>query len=212
LRLRLLPTCSWIDIANRAHLSGAANARNVSTTWRQPAFEFKLGWHPESAQHAYRQSDGGKGCLAGEGAAPSRWVHLQSSRRIRGRNRIGNARAGWWDNWARLDPNYSPAPYAQHAAALTSLGDRDAANEIRHLGRVRERETERGFAFVWSGILQDVAGFGIGTHTFRVPYWVIGITFLGAHYLRTRVKGSAITGFSGASAPASPGSWQGCSR
>jgi hypothetical protein len=44
---------------------------------------------------------------------------------------------GWWDNWARLDPIYSPAPYAQLAAALTSAGDRDAANEIRYLGRVR---------------------------------------------------------------------------
>jgi hypothetical protein len=51
----------------------------------------------------------------------------------------------WWDkNWARLDPNYSPTPYAQLAAALTSLGDRDAANEIRYLGRVRECETDKG--------------------------------------------------------------------
>ena len=96
----------------------------------------------------------------------------------------------WWDNnWARLDPNYTPAPYAQLAAALTSFGDRDAANEIRYLGRVRERETERGLAFVWSGFLQWVAGFGIGIYTFRVLYWVIGISFLGALYLRTRVKG-----------------------
>ena len=36
----------------------------------------------------------------------------------------------WWDNWARRDPDYSPAPYAQLAAALTNAGDRDAANEI----------------------------------------------------------------------------------
>jgi hypothetical protein len=35
----------------------------------------------------------------------------------------------WWDNWARLDTDYSPVPYAQLAAALTSAGDRDAANE-----------------------------------------------------------------------------------
>ncbi|HXN89321.1 MAG TPA: hypothetical protein VN890_08220 [Methylocella sp.] len=95
----------------------------------------------------------------------------------------------WWDNWARLDPEYSPAPYAQLIAALTSAGDRDAANEIRYLGRVRERETESGLAFVLSGAVQYVAGFGIGSYTFRVLYWVIGISFLGALYLRTRVKG-----------------------
>jgi hypothetical protein len=87
------------------------------------------------------------------------------------------------------DPDYSPTRYAQLAAALTSAGDRDAADEIRYLGRVRERETQKGLAYVWSGFLQWVAGFGIGTYTFRVLYWVIGISFLGALYLRTRVKG-----------------------
>jgi hypothetical protein len=95
----------------------------------------------------------------------------------------------WWDNWARLDPKYSPAPYAQLAAALTSAGDRDAADEIRYYGRVRERETEKGFSYIWSGALQYVAGFGIGTYAFRVLYWVIGISLLGALYLRTRVQG-----------------------
>jgi hypothetical protein len=95
----------------------------------------------------------------------------------------------WWDNWARLDTKYSPAPYQQLAAALTSAGDRDAANEIRYLGRVRERETETGLAFVLSGAVQYVAGFGIGTYTFRVLYWVIGISLLGALYLRTKVQG-----------------------
>jgi hypothetical protein len=95
----------------------------------------------------------------------------------------------WWDNWARLDPKYTPAPYAQLAAALTSAGDRDAADEIRYYGRVRERETEKGFSYIWSGALQYVAGFGIGTYAFRVLYWVIGISLLGALYLRTRVQG-----------------------
>jgi hypothetical protein len=96
----------------------------------------------------------------------------------------------WWDkNWARHDPNYSPAPYAQLAAALTSAGDRDAANEIRYLGRVRERETEKGLAYVWSGFLQYVAGFGIGAYTFRVLNWVLVITVFGALYLKESVKG-----------------------
>jgi hypothetical protein len=79
----------------------------------------------------------------------------------------------WWDDWARRDPDYSPAPYAQLAAALTNAGGRDAANEIRYLGRVRERETEKRWSYIWSGFLQWVAGFGIGTYTFRVLWWVI---------------------------------------
>ncbi len=89
----------------------------------------------------------------------------------------------WWDKWARLDPDYSPAPYAQLAAALTSAGDRDAANEIRYLGRVRERETETGLAYILSGAVQYVAGFGIGTYTFRVLYWVLGFSLAGAALL-----------------------------
>ena len=96
----------------------------------------------------------------------------------------------WWDqSWARLDPNYSPTPYAQLAAALIASGDRDAANEIRYLGRVREQETESGRTYIWSAFLRWVAGFGIGSYTFRVLYWVIGIAFVGALYLRTRVRG-----------------------
>lgn len=86
----------------------------------------------------------------------------------------------------RLDPSYSPAPYAQLAAALTSAGDRVAANEIRYLGRVRERETQtRWRSWVWSVFLQWVAGLG----TFRVLYSVLGISLFGALYLWTNVKG-----------------------
>src|SRR5262249_42539331 len=73
-----------------------------------------------------------------------------------------------WDEGTRRAPDYNPAPYAQLAAALTNAGDRDAANEIRYLGRVRERETEKGWSYIWSGLLQYVAGFGIGSYTFRV--------------------------------------------
>jgi hypothetical protein len=101
-------------------------------------------------------------------------------------------RMEWWDDWARRDPDYSPAPYAQLAGALTSAGDAEAADEIRYLGRVRERETEKGWgSYIWSGALQYVAGFGIGTYTFCVLYWVLGISFLGALYLRTSVQGAS---------------------
>ena len=60
----------------------------------------------------------------------------------------------WWDEWARRDPDYSPTPYAQLAAALTSLGDRDAANEIRYLGREREREEARRQNNFWGWLFR----------------------------------------------------------
>jgi len=90
----------------------------------------------------------------------------------------------WWDEWVRRDPAYTPAPYEQLAVAFVAAGDRAAADEIRFLGRVRERETETAW---WprnlTGFLQYVAGFGIGDYTFRVLYWVIGISIAGALYL-----------------------------
>jgi uncharacterized protein YjbI with pentapeptide repeats len=86
----------------------------------------------------------------------------------------------WWDKWARLDPDYSPFPYAQLAAAWMNLGDRDAANEIRYLGREREREEawKRHYFGTWlfQTILRDVAGYGIGFYTFRVLGWVLSLS------------------------------------
>jgi len=96
----------------------------------------------------------------------------------------------WWDeDWARLDPDYSPTPYARLAAAFSAAGDREAADEIRFAGRVRQAEASGMLDKIWSWILRWVAGYGIGLHTFRVLYWIVGISFLGAVYLRTRVKG-----------------------
>jgi hypothetical protein len=90
----------------------------------------------------------------------------------------------WWDGWVRRDPAYSQTPYEQLAAALVAGGDRDAANEIRFLGRVRQRETEMNWwPWIFSGFLQYGAGFGIGDYTFRVLYWVLGISVAGAVYL-----------------------------
>jgi hypothetical protein len=93
----------------------------------------------------------------------------------------------WWDNWARLDPEYSPAPYTQLAAAFTKLGDRDAASEIRYLGREREREEawkkrEWG-SFFFQSALWAVAGYGIGLYTFRVLWWAAGISLASAALL-----------------------------
>lgn len=90
----------------------------------------------------------------------------------------------WWDEWARRNRTYTPTPYEQLAAAFVAAGDRSAADEIRFLGQVRQRETEAGWwASTFTGFLQYVAGFGVGNYTFRVLYWVIGISFVGGLYL-----------------------------
>ena len=89
----------------------------------------------------------------------------------------------WWDCWARLDPTYTPTPYEQLAAALTTAGDLNAANDIRYLSRVRQREAEDWPNWIFSGFLQYAAGFGIGDRTFRVLHWVLVISVGGAAYL-----------------------------
>jgi uncharacterized protein YjbI with pentapeptide repeats len=94
----------------------------------------------------------------------------------------------WWDNWARLDPDYSPTPYTRLSAEFTKSGDRDAADDIRYLGREREREEAcketwlRGSCFLQTA-LGSVAGYGIGAHTFIVLYWVVGLWLIGAALL-----------------------------
>jgi hypothetical protein len=93
----------------------------------------------------------------------------------------------WWDGWARRDPEFSPAPYVELANAFVAMGDRDAANEIRFLGRARERET-RCAEHEWASCLiliplEYVAGFGIGTYTFRVLDWVFDFSLIGTWIL-----------------------------
>ena len=66
--------------------------------------------------------------------------------------------AKWWDNWARRDPGYSPATYAQLAAAFTNSGDRDAADDIRYFRREREREMACKEGLLGSCVLQTVLG------------------------------------------------------
>jgi uncharacterized protein YjbI with pentapeptide repeats len=94
----------------------------------------------------------------------------------------------WWDNWARLDPDYSPTPYARLAAEFANSGDRDAADDIRYLGREREREEACKETWLRSSCLLQtalgyVAGYGIGAHTFIVLYWVVGLGLIGAALL-----------------------------
>jgi hypothetical protein len=94
----------------------------------------------------------------------------------------------WWDkNWARLDTKYSSAPSAQLAAVFTNAGDRDAADDIRYLRHEREREMACKESWLGSCILQtalgSVAGYGVGSHTFKVIPWVLVFWLIGAALL-----------------------------
>jgi hypothetical protein len=72
---------------------------------------------------------------------------------------------GFWQEW--------PGPICRFVL--------ERASPARHDGSV-------GWV-VRQFFLQYVAGFGIGTYTFRALYWVIGISVFGALYLRTCAKG-----------------------
>lgn len=93
----------------------------------------------------------------------------------------------WWDDWARRDPAFSPAPYEQLGAAFFAAGDRGAADEIRYLGRIRQREVETDRSrWILDGILQYGAGFGIGGYTLRAVYWALGLMLLLVLWLSAR--------------------------
>ena len=94
----------------------------------------------------------------------------------------------WWDNWVRLDPQYHPILYEQLAAAFTSLGDRNAANEIRYLGLERKRMAACE-EYEWNTCLilttqWFVTGYGIGL---RVLYSVIFFSLVSATILWSTV-------------------------
>jgi hypothetical protein len=100
-----------------------------------------------------------------------------------------------WDEWIRRDRDYSPVPYEKLTAALVAAGDRDAADEMRYLGRVRQHESERNWvSWISSGFLRYVAGFGIGHYTFIVLIWVFSITVLGGLYLWKCVPETSLHG------------------
>ena len=88
-----------------------------------------------------------------------------------------------WADWLDRDPVFSTQPYTQLAGVLLASGHRDTAETIRYYGRERERREAlaRGDwrGGVWLTFLWAVAGYGIGTYTFRVLYWVGGLTLLG---------------------------------
>jgi hypothetical protein len=66
---------------------------------------------------------------------------------------------------------------------LAASGRRDQANEIQFAGRERERMEAWGHGrwgqWLWLTILAKVCGYGIGSYTFRVLWWIGGLWALG---------------------------------
>jgi hypothetical protein len=90
------------------------------------------------------------------------------------------AREAWLD---RGNADHRPQPYRQMAAALVSLGKRDAALEIQFHGRQQER---RDACLRWQvascislAALEYTIGYGIGDYAFRVLWWALGLFLLG---------------------------------
>jgi hypothetical protein len=90
------------------------------------------------------------------------------------------ARENWLD---RGNADHRPQPYRQMAAALTSLGKRDAALEVQFHGRQQERRDACQRWQVASCIslatLEYTIGYGIGDYAFRVIWWALGLFLLG---------------------------------
>ena len=95
---------------------------------------------------------------------------------------------GQWGDWLAQDRTFSTQPYVQLASVLLAAGRRDASERIQFAMRERERqEAWRGgdwAQWAWLTTLCFVAGYGIGLFTFRVLWWVLALTVLGAVVLR----------------------------
>jgi hypothetical protein len=103
-----------------------------------------------------------------------------------------------WIDWLNRDQTYSTQPYTQLAAVLTAAGWRDTAEAILFAGNERERNevwnrTEPSrwqwfrhdfLSWLWLTVFGAIAGYGVGLYTFRVLWWVIGLTLLGTFLLR----------------------------
>jgi hypothetical protein len=92
-----------------------------------------------------------------------------------------------WKEWLARDPVYSPQPYGQLAGVLTLEGENDTADAVRLADRQRAR-AEAWRHHQWTSwalltVLEFTVGYGIGSATFRVVYWVVGLALLGGFVL-----------------------------
>ena len=89
----------------------------------------------------------------------------------------------WYEKWLARDPYFTRQPYRQLAGVLRTL-DPDRADDVLYAAREREREEAWKEGDYWRaiglGLLKVTIGYGIGSELFRVMYWVVGFTILGA--------------------------------
>jgi hypothetical protein len=101
-----------------------------------------------------------------------------------GRNDMRQRLPEDWTDWLARDPIFSTQPYTQLSLVLLTAGNRDASEAIQFNGRERERgETRRDslrswLNWLWLTFFSVVAGYGVGLYTFRVLWWVLGLTVL----------------------------------
>jgi len=88
-----------------------------------------------------------------------------------------------WIDWLARDRTFSSQPYTQLSTVLLAAGRRETAEAIQFAGRERERceAWAQGDIGSWAclSLLSVVAGYGIGSYTFRVVWWVLGMTLIG---------------------------------
>jgi len=97
-----------------------------------------------------------------------------------------------WSDWLERDRIFSTQPYTQLSSVLLGAGRRSASEAIQMSGRDRERDEawkhesfwswlrHSCLSWLWLTVFSVVAGYGIGLYTFRVLWWVLGLTLLGA--------------------------------
>jgi hypothetical protein len=101
-----------------------------------------------------------------------------------GRNDMRQRSAEEWVDWLSRDRTFSTQPYTQLSSVFAAGGHRATADDIQIAGRERERceawKQGRPGSWLWQTILSGAVGYGIGLYTFRVLWWIGGLTVLGA--------------------------------
>lgn len=96
---------------------------------------------------------------------------------------IGSRSPNHWRHWLERQHVFSLQPYVQLAGVLAAAGRRDASQAILYAGKERERSdafTRRDYGeYAWLTLFSAIAGYGIGTYSFRVWCWVLLFTLLG---------------------------------
>jgi hypothetical protein len=105
---------------------------------------------------------------------------------VSGRDDLRQRPSSDWSDWLERDRTFSTQPYTQLSSVLLAAGRRSASEAIQLAGRERERNEAWAHSFwswLWLTAFSVVAGYGIGLHTFRVLWWVLVFTLLGAAVL-----------------------------